>query len=204
MPAPVFVSGEPAVYWGSGEASWKDKVKQVATDSYLHPRLQFLVGSYLKGGHRFDLDNLAKPVLDLVTAEAETVWVAMTKSQTPGVFIQEEEPGRLTLIDRAYYLEAPPKKSVKLVVSLPELAGAILLGFAEPVSIQLIFDDPQTRIWDFSMEGPIKCVIDALWPVLGGAPNQGHDHRMRELRIFRGADPGKNGVRVALKILPED
>ena len=50
---------------------------------------------------------------------------------------------------------------------------------------------------DLTMEGPVKPLIDALWPVLGGTSHAPADHRIRDLRVTRSASPG-GGAEVAV------
>lgn len=80
--------------------------------------------------------------------------------------------------------------------SLTEMAGMQVVGSDQPLGCHLAFGDRHTPIGDFGFEGPIKPLIDALWPLLGGVSGRPADHRIRDLRVVSGA--GMVGVEVTL------
>jgi len=153
-------------------------------------------------GHRFDLDNLAKPVLGRIAPNARSLWAEMTIDSVLGVFVAEREPTAPAHLDVRAYVPRPPKRSSRPSAVLPELDGQSVLGEPDqPVGLWLSFDSDLVRVGALGLEGSVKTVIDNLWPLLGGKPHDPADHRIRDLRIVRGADPAESGVTVGLWLL---
>jgi hypothetical protein len=65
---------------------------------------------------------------------------------------------------------------------LPELDGASALVDAPWLGLALTFG-PHADIGEFGFNGPVKGLIDATWPLLGGSSGQPADHRLTDLRI---------------------
>lgn len=65
-----------------------------------------------------------------------------------------------------------------------------------PIGLELTFDDDHVKIGRFNFEGPVKPLIDAFAPLFGQGRNGPADHRVRELRITKGARPPGTGVLV--------
>ncbi|MHB1447006.1 MAG: hypothetical protein ACYCZV_15325 [Acidimicrobiales bacterium] len=157
-----------------------------------------MVGSWLRGGHRFDLDNLVDPVLGAVglpVAERASVWATVAVGATSGVAIATDVPPDPPADAIALHIAAPPTRSVRREERLAELAEAIALEGDGAVGCYLTLG-ADTRGLIFGFEGPIKPTIDALWPLLGGTARAPADHRIRDLRVRR--DPEGRGIAVAL------
>jgi hypothetical protein len=97
---------------------------------------------------------------------------------------------------RRVVIAGPPQQSVRRNDVLPELADVSQVGVDGAVGCYLRFGDAGVPIGDFGFDGPIKPLIDALWPMLGGEPHRPADHRIRDLRVERGG--GFEGVEVIL------
>src|SRR5438105_3333158 len=76
QPVGTFVPGEPiSFYVGRDEAhrtreqSWARSVATAVGSPIKRPRLDFVVSSLKRGYNDFDLDNLAKPLLDAIGAQ---------------------------------------------------------------------------------------------------------------------------------------
>jgi len=150
----------------------------------------------------FDLDNLAKPVLDVVSPDPESVWVTVTVGDAEGVRINDEAPPPLDTSIFDIGIGDPPRRSVRAAPVLGELRTAsVLEPVTQPLGLELFFDSASVRIGRFDFEGPIKPLIDALAPILGRGRQGPADHRVRELRIRRGAQPERHGVRVRAWLL---
>jgi hypothetical protein len=164
--------------------------------------LDFVVSSLKRGYNDFDLDNLAKPVLDAIGAQAESVWVLVEVGNEPGLWVRDVAPPEPAPSTVTFYLARPPTASLRGVAALPELEQATPMGLPDQaVGASLRFDSAEAQIANFDFSGPVKKVIDSLWPVLGGTAKSPADHRIRDLRITRGAAPGKIGVTISAWLL---
>ena len=194
----VFVAGEPALLLARGESAWRELIRGSGLVGLKMPRLRFLVTSWRRGGHRFDLDNLVDPVLAVVGAppsERRSVWATVHVAREPGVEIKEQEPPPPPVDAATVHLAAPPRRSVRTDVCLPELIDYVPLGVDEPCGCSLVLGRDTGGI-TFGFEGPVKPTIDALWPLLGGTAHAPADHRIQDLRVAY--DPAMTGVSVAL------
>lgn len=181
------------------QRAWSSTVAGAVGKELRAPHLRFFVSSFTRGGNFFDIDNLAKPVLDAIAPRAVSVWVEVMQSSNPGLLVEEVDPPAPPPFDASVYLAAPPTKSARLLSGVAELTNRVPVGTAsQPIGLCLGFDDPETRVGDFDFAGPIKKVIDVLWPLLGGSARSPADHRIRDLRIARGLAPGRLGVTVNL------
>jgi hypothetical protein len=88
----VFVQGEPPSFLTPRENPWKEHVRAALGRQLRNPRLQVVVSSWKRGYQYFDLDNIAKPVLDVIGIDADSVWVCMNVGEAPGVTISEARP----------------------------------------------------------------------------------------------------------------
>lgn len=181
----VFVEGEPVLFMGRGERKWREKVRSAVALVPSSIRLQFTVASLLRWGNRFDIDNMCKPVLDALGAEFDTIWATTVVGDRPGVTIAGERPPAPYLAAQAMIAD-PPRMSVRRDDVLAELVDATPIRDDGPLGCHLRFGDPDAPIGDFGFEGPIKPLIDALWPLLGGEAHKPADHRIHDLRVERG------------------
>ena len=195
---PVFVPGEPALFLTAREKEWKALVAQHCPVRLTRPRLGFTVASFRRRGHVFDLDNLTKPVLDVVGGAVESVWATVAEGQVPGVSIGEGTPPPPPRVDFRVSIADPPRRSVRTDQPLPELADVVPVGVNEHLGMRLALHGAQ-KIGDFGFEGPVKPLIDALAPVLGGRPGRPADHRIKDLRVVQGA--ADDGADVVLWVL---
>jgi hypothetical protein len=130
---------------------------------------------------------MASPVLSVVAGAVESVWVTVSEGETEGVAISDT-PAPAPPPDAFEVLIAePPTRSVRRDDSLPELTDVVAIGVDEPVGLHLTINRPTAAIGDFKFEGPVKPLIDALAPLLGGVQGRPHDHRVRDLRVVRGS-----------------
>jgi hypothetical protein len=196
----AFVPGEPVLFMGRSEAVWKKRVQDAVVGKLSRPRLEFTVASFLRNGNRFDLDNLAKPVLAVVAPDAQSIWVKVRQGSEPGVHISEAAPPPPVAVERRVSIPQPPTRSKKRVETIPELVGANQIGQDEPLGIYLAFSGDDVAVSDCGFEGPIKPLIDSMWPILGGKAGSPADHRIRELRVVR-AGSGRLGVDVSVWFL---
>ncbi len=197
----IFVEGEPPSFLTPRENPWKEQVRAALARQLRNPRLQFVVSSWKRGCQYFDLDNIAKPVLDVIGIEADSVWVSVTVGEPPGVVISEARPQSVVNLLSEIHIAQPPTRSIKRLPALPELAGLPPIGTDEPLGVGLAFSAATVRVGDFGFEGPIKSLIDAMGPVLGTYHQGSADYRIRELRVTRGIAPSESGVTVGFWLL---
>jgi hypothetical protein len=179
-------------------------VRAVGKAGLQNPRLRFVVSSWRRGGHRFDLDNLVDPVLAVVgapVAERRSVWATVETAEQPGVAISERPPPPAPPHATKVHLAAPPRRSVRAVDRLAELVHVTQLGSDEPCGCSLTLG-ADTGGLIFGFDGPIKPTVDALWPLLGGTSHAPADHRVRELRVM--VDPSATGISATLWLLDNE
>lgn len=194
----IFVSGEPVLFLTNKEReqSWRARVLAAVPVPITQPYLAFRVGSFVRGGQPFDIDNLAEIVLDVVAEDPLSVWVTVDVDAFPGVRIANASPPSVQAPVIDMHIAAPPRRSVK-AASLPELQDAALLQpETATLGVELCFDSAATKIGQFDFGGPVKPFIDGLGPLFGSYANGPADHRVRELRITKGARPDGFGARL--------
>jgi hypothetical protein len=197
-----FVMGEPPSFFTRNEADWKAAIRRACSNTLQHPCLRFVVSSWQRCSNYFDLDNISKPVLDVVGKEATTVWVSEELGESSGVAIGDEVPPLPPeLCEEPIYIANPPTQSVRSSIPLPELENRKMVGNDEPLGLVLTFDSNEARVGDFGFEGPIKPLIDRLGPLLGTYSQGVADYRIHEIRIFKGHQPDDSGVTVGLWFL---
>jgi hypothetical protein len=99
------------------------------------PRLRFVVSSWRRGGHRFDLDNFVDPVLAVVgapLAERRSLWATVEMGEQPGVGISEQPLTPAPPHATTMHLAAPSRRSVRRADRLVELVHVAQLGSDEP------------------------------------------------------------------------
>lgn len=194
----TFIGGEPVLFLANPrrEREWIGQIRAADIGPIRRPRLAFTVSSHRRRSQPFDIDNLAKLVLDCVAPDPQSVWVTVAVGDPVGVLIEEVNPPQVERPVAEIYIEAPPLRS-KRGTQLPELATVTKLEPATAsVGLELAFDDEHVRIGRFDFEGPVKPLIDALAPLLGRDRSGPADHRVHELRITKAAQPQRTGVLV--------
>lgn len=193
---PVFVTGRPALLLTSGEKAWIETVGQFGVTDLSAPRLRFVVDAWLRGGNRFDLDNLVDPVLKVVGAGRLTsLWAVVELGSEPGVEISEGPPPPAPSTAMCIRLSSVPTRSDKANPAFAELEAVEALVGNEALGCRIALGADTAGIV-FGFNGPVKPTIDGLWPLLGGTLGRPADHRIRDLRIE--LDPDLRGAEVSL------
>ena len=117
------------------------------------------------------------------------MWVTVEQGTERGVWLSEAEPPPPPTTAYMVAIANPPTASVRRVDPPPELAEAEVLGTV-PLAVSIEYGDPEARLANYGFDGPVKPLIDSLWPVLGGGPGQPDDHRIRHLETLRGTVEG--------------
>jgi hypothetical protein len=123
----------------------------------------------------------------------------------PGILIQDvppEAPPSETI--RSFYATSHSESSETGRLGFTEIADDPVHSEHEGLGLALDFDRSDIPIKD-GFYGPTEAVIDDLGPWFGTyrSGTLHADHRVRDLRITRGANPDRAGVRVALWYVPD-
>lgn len=196
----VFVPGEPPVFdvkKSERLREWMQKIESAYARQASHPRLRFVVGAWQRWYNYFDLDNLCKPVLEVIAKDAESLWATMELGDQPGVYISDFMPPTPPHVDGTFYIVHAPMTSKKQDEALPELVDANRIGTDEPLGVLLRFDSGKLSVGYKSIDfGPVKAALDALTQLVGMHKKQVADHRIHELRVLKGARPESDGVTI--------
>ncbi len=196
-PSAAFVAGEPVPFMDAGDEDWAWTVSRAYRRQLATPRLDFVVSAWSYAGHRYALDDLAKPVMDVVAKNARTAWVTAHVGDRPGVRIADTAPPFPPRIDRVLEVPIfPTRENVQKLTS--ELSTAkVLLGEA-PVGAHINVgpSDPA----NFGFGGAPRLVLDALSKPLGGDLSQPGDLRIRDLRVVRSSSRSE-GTEIRLWVI---
>ncbi len=178
----VFVAGDPVPFMGIRERDWAYRVKHEVGETMTRPRFRFVVGNSVHGGHRFGLDDLCKPVLDVIGPRASSVWAEVTQGDNPGVGISVLSPPYPPRIDRGIVIERTPGREHHAEIT-KEMALVPPLGGEGPVGAHITLGKVQMA--DFGYGTPVRVLFDSLSAVLGGTASRPGDTRIRDLRVVR-------------------
>jgi hypothetical protein len=81
----IFIEGEPPAWQPvpTKDGPCTELLRALGLTTLRHPHVVFTVSSYLRSGNPFDIDNLAKLVLDEVARESESIWVEVLLGGEP-------------------------------------------------------------------------------------------------------------------------
>lgn len=203
--AAIRIDGEPVLFQVPStqtEVEWRERIQQACADVELSPqtglRLDFIVSSWRRRGQRFDLDNLAKPVLDaLGHPEVRFIDARIDVGPEPGVAISVI--GELPAVSPTFCMQDLTLGSVKRTEGHPALRGVPPFAGDRPLRVQLTVHE-RASITDFGFTGFVKPTLDRLWPVIGGTSSRPHDHRIRHLIVTRSAER-PSGVTVGIEAM---
>lgn len=201
----IFVDGEPVLSGGRGQESWQEAIRAGMSDPPLNPSLTFVVSGLRRRGHPFDLDNLVHPVLMVLDEPVDQVSASLHVGARPGL-LMEDHPVNVppSGLLRSLYVDSHSETSDRSRKGVPEIADEPLFDAHEGLGLALEFDRsdiPIRRGWF----GPTEAVVDDLTPWFGTYTKRGliADHRIRDLRIVRGINPERSGVRISLWYVPD-
>jgi len=200
MTFPVFVDGEPVLSGGRGQDEWQSQIRDLASRSVTHPDLTFIVSTLRRRGQPFDLDNFVHPLLMVFDEPINYVRARLHVGERPGVLIEDAitDPPRDDFLC-SLYLPSHSGTSSADRPGIPEISDDPVFDRHEGIGLSLNFDRSDVPIRK-GWFGPTEAVIDDLAPWLGRYTSRQliADHRMRDLRVSRGASPGDTGVRIAI------
>jgi hypothetical protein len=165
--------------------------------------LRFVVTSWKRRGHPFDLDNLAKPVLDaLGRPNAHFVEATIQLGTDPGVSIGTASNPSVLLPTLVHFRDLP-RGSLRRPDVHPALLGAERFDGISPLRVHLDVHE-QDAPTDFDFTGFVKPTLDRLWPVIGGTSRQPYDHLIRHIIVTR-STARSSGVSVGIaRLVPTE
>lgn len=202
----VWVPGEPVLSGGRGGFEWVDQIRDALTGPVRDPYLTFVVSGIRRRGHPFDLDNLVHPVLLALDEPIDRVSARLHVGDGPGLLIEDRPPSPPPAgCIHSLYVAEHSMTSARGRLGIPDIADDPVCDQHEGLGLSLEFDREDIPIRQ-GWFGPTEAVIDDLVPWLGTYQVNKliADHRIRDLRISRGVDPTRTGVRIALWYIPDD
>lgn len=199
----VWVPGEPVTFLTAAERAWRIRIRETTAQFQLAAdcgiRLRFFVSSWLRRGHLFDIDNLAKPVLDTLSRPAiPFVDVEVQLRLDPGLeIIASANPSRQ--VAPIVWIEHLPRTSVRRPEADPALLKVHPVGIQGFLRVHLRVHE-QDLISNFDFSGFVKPTIDRLWPFLGGTDRAPEDHRIKHLIVSRTGER-RTGVSIGVEPL---
>lgn len=199
------VPGEPATFATRGEKPWKEAVHAAASqvvpslEAVNGVSLDFILSSFSRNGHPFDLDNLCDPVfVSLKNAgwfggkKSNVKWWRATKALGPvsGVRIvgQAESPPveqRQIIVQEVYQGELPHGGQHEgFATWARRIAETLNAPVPERIGIGLRFGSSNITIAEIA-SGRVKNIIDCLYPIIGGEASAPHDWKVHELWVER-------------------
>lgn len=162
------IDGEPPTFnypMSEREKAWRARVAAAVGNLDVAPqdgiRAEFTTSSDKRGGHYFDLDNMAKCVFDALS-DRKPKYVELTRQvgDEPGVVLTVGLP------------ESPPppflccmavrRGNKRDPVPDPALRGLRAFTGAAPLYVHLAFHE-NVSLTDFGLSGAIKPALDCLW-----------------------------------------
>ena len=156
---PEFVPGKPLTdIWAKPGLNWRNTLERHLRGPLRHPHLQFRRADRA----RFDLDNLAYPVVSVLgCAHCVSIWATVDQGEPEGVFIDECVPptppeDRPTVV---IHIANPSTSSVADRPPVPELKGLSVFEPDRELGLALLFDGADVPVGEMSYEGPTKLAI---------------------------------------------
>lgn len=162
-------------------------------------RLRFVVTSWRRRGHLFDIDNLAKPVLDTLSRPAVPfVEAEIQFGSDPGVEISVPR-NPLRQVAPIVWIPHLPRTSIRRPEADPSLLEVPPIGVGDFLRVHLHVHE-HDLITNFDFTGFVKPTIDRLWPLLGGTARAPGDHRIKHLIVSRSSER-QTGVSIGIELL---
>jgi hypothetical protein len=201
----IWVEGEPATFLTRREKEWRVRIRE-GIGNFKVPSnhgivLRFVVSSWRRRGHHFDVDNLGKPILDeLGRPKCTFVEAELRVGQVPGAEIAVAQAPSME-VERSLWLRDLPRKSVRRPDADPALVETAAIGRGHSVRAHLeVHEDDNLTNFDFT--GFVKPTLDRLWPILGGSALRPEDHRIHHLIVTRSTHR-PSGISIGIEVMNE-
>jgi len=202
------ISGTPATFATAREKPWRAALERAipqhsggACPSGV--RLWFTVEGTLRGGQPFDLDNLCEPVFSVLVnkkryfggARTNIAWWSAHRAveAAPGCRIELADlPAAPESIDRpvfdgVYTGEFPRAASDTRIADWLQASAGQQRGRGGRFAVALRFGSARINLGDIAT-GPVKSIIDNLFPIVGGVVQAPEDWRIDRLVVIK-SDP---------------
>jgi hypothetical protein len=203
-----FVPGRPTPFaGGQNERAWKEAIARhvpaSGQESIHHAvSVEFALNAAREGTRSSDLDNLLDPVLSVVVnrlgwcggRRPNLAWVRAEKAYrgTNGARIALERGSPMwpplgigrAVVDGSYGGDLP--RSARDETFAGWVRAAAIGTVRTYAAVRLTFATATVNLGE-TATGPVKPLLDCLWPVLGGTPAAPEDWRIRVLLLEKGA-----------------
>ncbi|MEN3039551.1 MAG: hypothetical protein ABDI07_10480 [Candidatus Kryptonium sp.] len=197
-----FVKGKPVTFATSLERVWKEELRRGIPERKISGetglKLKFYLSSFDRMGQPFDLDNLVEPVFSVLVGEKGYFggrrtnikwWYAKREisSGIEGVEIELCTGYSSSVISGRQILDEEFREALPQSLKnsrIPDWLKAMQIGpihEGERFSVNLQFP-AQVNIGEIPT-GPVKIVIDSLYPIFGGSERSPNDWKVDELLI---------------------
>lgn len=211
------VLGEPATFATSGERAWRDQlIRKIpiraagASDRGL--TLEFECTSSSRRGHPFDIDNLCDPVFSILVNSKgwfgghrpNILWWRAVRhlSSSPGCHItvfsthapEIDVAPEIVLLDAVFQGQLPADAQDPVLPSWLKGNHMTSTRVSNPrFGVRICFQGTRVNLGDIAT-GPVKHVLDCLYPVLGGSAGKPDDWRVELLQVEKNCDHLQNGT----------
>lgn len=201
------VAGRPTGYSAAGEREWKAMLKTAIPASPVQHAGSGLLADFsiplpTRAAPGFDLDNLLDPALSAVIngrgwfggRRSNLRWIAAQKhvDLTSGVrlAVLGEPPSLWQADDVTVLLDGVYEAPVPGLAAIADYEQWVSRNMSSPapfggVGVAIGFADEHINLGDIGT-GPVKTLIDGLWPILGGKRSAPHDGRIAALVVAKG------------------
>jgi hypothetical protein len=216
-----FVAGRPTPFaGGQNERDWKEAIARHVPASGQEPSydavsVEFFLSEAREGTRGSDLDNLLDPVLSVVVnrlgwcggRRPNLRWIRAEKDyrRSSGARVTLEHGSPTwppvgvgpVVVDGSYGGDLPRSARDETFAGW---VRAVAIGTIQGrAAVRLTFATPTINLGE-AATGPVKPLLDCLWPVLGGNPVAPEDWRIGVLLLEKGA--GQEGVELWVAEMP--
>jgi len=219
-PAGFWIPGIPATFATAAEKVWREAldwaIPQVPGGrTFTGVELAFSVEGDLRGGQPYDLDNLCEPVFSALVNRKRWFdgrrqniqwWLATRTLASPiGCRLRlaatplDRAPRGKPLFSGIYRGEFPRGASDTRIADWLRAAGISAPRHRSRFAVSLEFGSAAINLGDIAT-GPVKSVIDNLFPIVGGVMQAPEDWRIARLRVHKGvSELESDAVRITLR-----
>lgn len=216
MTEEYWIPGEPATFATSGEKPWRQRIAETLAGTRVSATglsLKFVLPSSDIWKLKADLDNFCEPVLSVLINRLGWIggqrpnldwWHAEKRIGEPtGLLVSTELEGpshriakASTVIFDGRYTGKLPKSATE--AGIPEWIDSLGRRRAHrlgPIGLCLEFADRRINLGDIAT-GPVKSVIDCLYPIVGGQERAPEDWRINYLLVTRRPSSVSTGLHI--------
>lgn len=216
MKTSIWIPGTPATFATKGEIPWKSLMADALPENISGDgiRLEFVLPMGDPWKKIVDVDNLCEPVFSVAINQKgwlggkrpNMVYWEASKSfgEKPGIEIsivpQEIIQGKNseTIMDAVYEGPLPTGgKSPEIPEWLQTIFHGEKSGTKDHLAASLQFANSKINIGDIAT-GPVKSIIDCLYPIIGGKSGAPDDWKIDRLRVEKGVGGINGGVRIRI------